>query len=227
MTPNATGHRSIGENNQRSPRVFWRAILFLLVLSFATTAAAQSPPPTPPRVELGADALVMGGLVDLSNFKPGAQSSLVGVDLTMRTTLVSRFALEGRVALSNVSTTVYEFGAVIRTRPPTPHRWTPFIRLGAAGHREVEQVPESRHENQDRSTTVYPGYTHYKATPPNFAVAGGGLQRAISRRLAAITELDVIIGSGLAGTGEQAEYFGAGLRASIGVFIPLGAYGGR
>lgn len=212
-----------GEENHRRPRVFQQATIFLLLVSFAVTAAAQSPRSVAPRVELGAGAMGMGGLywwVDLSDFIGDGQIGLAGVEVTMRTTLAPRIALEGRVAFSNVdrvSMTWYEFGTVIRTQPPTPHQWTRFFRLGVGGHREVEEVAESRHENQDRSTTIFPAYTHYKATPPNFGVAGAGLQRAVSRRLAIVTEVDLAVGPGV----------GVGFRASAGVAIPLGAYGGR
>ncbi len=200
-------------------RAFSRATLFLLVLSSAVSAAAQSSPSITPRVELGAGVLVMGGWADFSDFIGDIQPGLAGIEFMMRAALAPRFALEGRVAFSDVdrvSTTWYEFGAVMRTQPPTLRKWNRFFRIGVGGHREVEQVPEYRHENQDRSTTVFPAYTHYKATPPNFVVGGAGFQRAVSRRLAVVTELDLIVGPSV----------GMGLRVSAGVSIPLGTYGG-
>ncbi len=86
-----------------------------------------------------------------------------------------------------------------------------FFRIGVGGHREVKHVLESKRQNQEGSVTVVPAYTRNKATPPTFAVGGVGLDRAVTRRLAVFTEIDLILGANP----------GLGLRASAGMLMPL------
>jgi hypothetical protein len=199
-----------------------RGLAFAIALVSAAPAGAQSATPLVPRVEVGGGAFLMGGLywfVDLSEFISDSQLGLAGMEVATRITLATKIALEGRAAFSNtgaVGTTWYDVAAVIRT-PPLPHKWTRFFRLGVGGHREVEDVPESRRQNQDHSTTVFPAYTHYKATPPNLVVGGIGFQRGMSQHLAVAAEADLFAGPGV----------GLGGRVSVGVLIPLGAYGGH
>jgi hypothetical protein len=191
-------------------------VMFGLLAS--APAAAQSLG-SAPRVEVGAEVLGLGGYLDVSDFVGDPQFGLVGAGVLVRASLARRVALEARVGVSSVEqvgVNVYDVSVIVRRAPPALHAWTTFLRFGAGGRREVEQIAERRHENLDRSITVYPGYTRYRVTRPNFAVVGVGLQRAIAKGAALAADVDAIGGA-----------VGVGLRLSAGVTIPLGAYGGR
>ena len=191
----------------------------LLVLGTCAPVMAQTPPRQTPRVELGAGVFSIGGFVDVSDFVGHIQLGAQGAEVVVRPRLTDRVALEGRVGFSTVdrvTLNLYDVSVIVRRSPPRQHAWSSWLRFGAGGRREVEEVPETRHENLDRSIIVYPGFTHYKVTPPNIAIVGMGLQRPFARNAALVVDGDVIGGS-----------IGLGLRLSAGVLIPLGVYEGQ
>ena len=143
---------------------------------------------------------------------------LSGVGAGVRVRLTPRIGVEvrGLVAVGSEVTNsqFYDFATIVHmTSSGRSHR---FLRFGAGGHHEFRDVPESRRTNQDHSTTVFPAYRHDKVTPPNFIVIGAGITRVVSRKLGIVAEVDAVGGPGVGG--------GAGMRASAGVTLPLGAY---
>jgi hypothetical protein len=206
-------------NIARRLREFTYVASGLLVMGTCAPVAAQTPPRQPPRVETGASVFSIGGWVDVSDFVGDPQLGAQGAEVVVRPRLTERVALEGRVGFSTVdrvTLNVYDVSVIVRRSPPRQHAWSSWLRFGAGGHREVEEVPETQYESLDRSITVYPGFTHYKVTPPNVAIVGMGLQRPFAKHAAFVADADVIGGA-----------IGVGLRLSAGVLIPLGVYEGQ
>ena len=207
--------RPICGNIARRLREFTCLAYGLLVLGTCAPVAAQ----TPPRVEMGAGVFSIGGWLDVSDFVSDLQLGALGAEVVVRPRLTKRVALEGRVGFSTVdrvTLNVYDLSVIVRRSPPRQQVWSSWLRFGAGGRREVEQVPETQYENLDRSIIVYPGFTHYKVTPPNFALVGMGLQRPFARNAAFVADADVIGGA-----------IGVGMRLSAGVLISLGVYEGQ
>jgi len=196
------------------------------VLAVAPLARAQTPERDPsssdsrvsPRLEMTAELGLMGGYVDLSDLHGDPQIGLggVGVDVRVRLTPRVGVGVRGLVAIGGEVThsQFYDLAAIFHLR--SSGRSHTFLRFGAGGHHEFRDVPEMRRTNRDHSTTVFPAYRHHKLTPPNFVVAGAGITREVSRRLGIMAEVDAVAGPGVGA--------GAGMRASAGVTLPVGAY---
>lgn len=218
----AEGQTSVaGSNVKRRARIGYRLFVVAIgVLALPRAqVAAQTPSTGEPRVELGLNGVLFTGYMDLSEFRSDPQLGMIGAGPTLRVNVSERFALESHATISrieDVSVTVYELSVVVKRRAPSRKPSLPFLRVGAGGRHEFEHVKESRHENQDYSTTVWPAYDHHKLTLPNFIVVGAGLQFVASRHLAVIGELGGVVGSP-----------GLGFRASAGVMVPIGSYGSR
>jgi hypothetical protein len=204
-------------NNVRMARPLFAVILGLVAL-LQQPLAAQSEPPFEPRVEFGVNGVLLAGLLVL-DFIGDPQSRVAGPAVSVRLNMAERFALEvGGIfaGVDDVTVHYYEASVVIKQRAHQRERWFRFIRVGAGGHHEFIRVGEFRNDNQDHTTTVFPAYDHHKLTAPNFFLAGAGIERVVSSRLAIAAELGGVVGA-----------IGYGLRASAGVVVPLGSYHAR
>ena len=166
-----------------------------------------------PRLEVTAEFALMGGLIDVSDLHSDLQLGLSGVGADVRVRLTPRVGV-GIRGLVTTGAQFYDLATIFHLT--SPGRSHTFLRFGAGGHHEFRDFEESRRTNQDHSTTVFPAYRHQKLTAPNFLVAGAGITRVVSRRFGITAEVDLVAGPGVGG--------GAGMRASAGVTLPVGAY---
>ena len=171
-----------------------------------------------PRLEMTAEMGLMGGMVDLSDLHGDPQMGLSGAGADVRVRLTRRvgIGIRGLLAIGGevTHTQFYDLATIIHLA--SSGRSRTFLRFGAGGHHEFEDVQEYRQTNQDHSTTVFPAYRHQKLTAPNFLVTGAGITRVLSPRLGITAEVDLVAGPGVGS--------GAGMRASAGVTLPVGAY---
>jgi hypothetical protein len=171
-----------------------------------------------PRLEMTVELGLMGGIIDVSDLQADPQLGLSGIGADVRIRLTPRVGVgvRGLVAVGDEVTHAQFYDLATIVHLTSPGRVHTFLRFGAGGHHEFDDVQEIRHTNQDHSTTVFPAYRHQKLTAPNFLIAGAGFTRVLSRRLGITAEADAVAGPGVGS--------GVGMRASAGVTLPVGTY---
>ena len=180
----------------------------------AVSAGAQPITSGPSRVEVGATAVGIGGLLDVSDFEGDWQAGSTGAGLfavfNPSTSIGIEFSGEA-LRLPRVQVQFYGATLLIRRHVRESRRSFTFWRVGGGGRHEFERVREYQRRNQDLSVAVYPAYDRHKVT--THAIVGWGIQRALAEHVAFRAELDALIGRPL----------GVGGRVSAGIVVGLGA----
>lgn len=193
-----------------------RGLAAALVAVLTTTpTVAQELRPDPASSDHGRSRLEVGGQVGVIEVYPGAAVLFLGgprltVNFTASDALEAVAEAAGPLEDSGLHGLYgLQYKRRLGARVAARRAW--FVTAGVLGALRYLRQPEGREQRPDGSTVVWPGYTSFTVRPPMIGTIGVGVERHMKRHLGVRADMQAFASSG-----------GVGIRAGVGLSIPLG-----